>query len=266
MRIDNEDFDLRKIAESGQTFRMNEKEKGVWEVIAGDRYLIAEEKSYGAELGCDENDYYSFWEKYFDMTTDYAKIRAMVDEDDLFLKKAAEIGKGIRILRQDPFEMLITFIISQRKNIPAIKSCVEKICDLAGKKIAGTEKKAFPTAEEISRLTMEDLQACSLGYRAGYIYETSRTFASGECSIESLSELDDKKLLERLMELKGVGIKVASCAMLFGFYRTDAFPIDVWMNRVLSEQYPEGFDFERYRPYNGVMQQYLFAYRRTAVN
>ncbi len=264
MLIENEDFDLRKIAESGQTFRMNEKESGVWEIIAADHCLTAEEKSYGAELHCGEDEYHSFWENYFDMATDYKKIRSMVDDKDLFLKKSAEIGKGIRILRQDPFEMLITFIISQRKNIPAIKSCVEKICDISGKKIAGTDKKAFPTAVELSGLSMSDLQGCSLGYRAAYIYETARIFASGECSTEALSELDDKTLLDELMALKGVGIKVASCAMLFGFYRTDAFPIDVWMNRVLSEQYPEGFDFERYRPYNGVMQQYLFAYRRTA--
>ncbi|XME01906.1 DNA-3-methyladenine glycosylase family protein [Lachnospiraceae bacterium C1.1] len=262
MRIINEDFDLRKIAESGQTFRMNERENGVWDIYAADRYLRAKETSDGADLNCGEDEYHDFWENYFDMETDYKKIRQMIDKDDLFLKKSAEIGKGIRILRQDPYEMLITFIISQRKNIPAIKSCVEKICDMAGRKIEGCSAKTFPTAAELKRLSLEELKSCSLGYRAEYIYETARKFDSKEYSVEMLEKLNDDALLESLEELKGVGIKVASCAMLFGFHRTDAFPIDVWMNRVLAEHYPDGFEFEKYRPYNGVMQQYLFAYRR----
>mgnify|MGYP002857001796 CR=1 FL=1 len=262
MKINNEDFDLRKIAESGQTFRMNEIEEGIWEIVAGDKILRARENSRGAELYCEDEEYYGFWENYFDMKTNYKAIRNSVDDNDLFLKKAAEMGKGIRILKQDPYEMLITFIISQRKNIPAIKSCVEKLSDIAGKEIEGYGKKAFPTAKELSQLTIEDLRKCSLGYRAEYIYETARKFASGEYSVKKMSSLGDEELLERLMELKGVGIKVASCTMLFGFHRTDAFPVDVWMKRVLSEHYPQGFEFAKYRPYNGIMQQYLFAYRR----
>lgn len=264
MKLINEDLDLEKIAESGQSFRWERAGEHRWRIISMDKvlYAVQEPGSDETELECSEQEFNSYWKNYLDLETDYKKIRGMIDPQDRFLTKSAVIGQGIRILRQDPWEMLITFLISQRKNIPAIKSCVEKICKLAGRKLADGVY-AFPTPKELASHSEEELLACSLGYRAKYIYETARKFASGEYSTEMLSGLSDEELEKALLELYGVGIKVASCTMLFGFYRTDSFPIDVWMKRVLEEHYAEGFDFERYRPYNGVMQQYLFAYRKS---
>ncbi len=267
MIVSNKDFDLEKIADSGQSFRWSLQDDGQWRVIARDKVLYCKQLKWDeVELGCSEEEYADFWKNYFDMETDYEKIRNMIDPKDEFLKKSAGIGQGIRILRQDPWEMLITFLISQRKSIPAIKGCVEKLCALCGSLIGDTGLYAFPTPEQIVAKSEEELLSCGLGYRAKYIYETARKFASGEYSVENLKGLGDKELEAALMELFGVGIKVASCTMLFGFYRVDAFPIDVWMNRVLAEHYPEGFDFERYTPYNGIMQQYLFAYRKSLKN
>ncbi|MCR5526696.1 MAG: DNA-3-methyladenine glycosylase 2 family protein [Lachnospiraceae bacterium] len=264
MKLVNEDLDLEKIADSGQSFRWEKTGKNRWRVISADKvlYAVQEPDSDEVELECSEQEFNSYWKNYLDLDTDYKKIREMIDSEDKFLVKSAVIGRGIRILRQDPWEMLITFLISQRKNIPAIKSCVEKICELAGKKLPGGLY-AFPTAEELVSHSEEELLGCSLGYRAKYIHETAKKFASGEYSIEMLSKLNDEELEKALLELYGVGVKVANCTMLFGFYRTDSFPIDVWMKRVLEEHYSEGFEFERYRPYNGIMQQYLFAYRKS---
>ena len=264
MLIENEDLDLEKIAESGQSFRWTRTGEGGWQVISGNKLLNCRQLEWDkVELDCDDEEFRDYWKNYFDLETDYRAIRKMINPEDSFLSKAAAIGQGIRILKQEAWEMLITFLISQRKSIPAIKGCVEKLCRAAGTQIRGTEFYAFPKAGEIALMREELLQSCGLGYRAKYIYETARKFDSGEYKIEDLEKLNDAELENALMSLYGVGIKVASCTMLFGFHRTDSFPIDVWMNRVLDEYYQNGFEFDRYRPYNGVMQQYLFAYRRS---
>lgn len=252
-----DDFDLRKIAESGQCFRFHETGDGGYRIQAGDR--IMKIRPSGPQR-YEVSEWDSFWENYFDLSTDYAGIRAKISDDDPYLRCAAQAGQGIRILRQDPWETLITFIISQRKSIPAIKGCVEKLCRAAGQRLSG-DCYAFPTQEELASLTMEELRACGLGYRARYIAAA----AGASVDIDAMKKLDDGQLLQKLMEFPGVGIKVGSCTMLFGFHRLNLFPEDVWINRVLAEHYPEGFPFEKYAPYCGVMQQYLFYYRRNIV-
>lgn len=246
-----DDFDLKKIAESGQCFRMNEDGNGGYVVQAQDKIMRIQPSASG------EYELDSFWQDYFDLQTDYSAIRAMIPRDDPYLSAAAQAGKGIRILRQDPWETLITFIISQRKSIPAIKGCVEKLCAAAGRKLPGGYH-AFPTQRELASVTMDELKACGLGYRAKYI----AAVAKNPPDLEAMKPLDDEALLKALMELPGVGIKVASCTMLFGFHRLNLFPEDVWIRRVLEEHYPDGFPFEWYAPWCGVMQQYLFYYRR----
>ncbi len=201
------------------------------------------------------------WGKYFDADLDYSKIRKMPDKKDKFLSSAAESGEGIRIIYQDPFETLITFIISQRKSIPAIKTSVERICETVGRKIPGTDIYDFPTPDELKKLSADELSACGLGYRAPYIHETAEVFARGEFDERYLSGLDDDALINTLMSLKGVGVKVANCTALFGFHRLDLFPIDVWIQRALDTYYDGTFPLEKYHPYNGIMQQYIFAYR-----
>jgi N-glycosylase/DNA lyase len=266
-----DDFDLLKIADSGQCFRFNKCSDG-YSVVAGDKYVFVKkvgETEY--DFSCDSKTFDLFWKDYFDLETSYSDIRKRIDKKtDEYLFCASEYGKGIRILRQDPWEMLISFIISQRKNIPAIKASIEKLCALAGKKIGtdpeGKEIFSFPTPKELAAVSMEALSACSLGYRDKYVHRAAMDVASGVCKLESYKELDDEKLREKLLELYGVGVKVANCEILFGYHRLDAFPKDVWINRVLELKYPDGFLFDRYAPYNGVMQQYLFFYSRNELS
>lgn len=266
IRIDD-DFNLEKIAESGQCFRFNKSGDG-YSVVSEDKYLFVKQVSdFEYDFDCDKEDFENYWKDYFDLNTSYKGIRNLISKDeDEYLYNAAEYGKGIRILVQDPWEMLISFIISQRKNIPAIKASIEKLCALAGRKIAtdaeGKDVFSFPIPEELSKVSMEELAGCSLGYRDKYVHRAAMDVVSGACDLESFKTLDDEGLMEKLLELYGVGVKVANCEILFGYHRLDAFPKDVWINRVLEQKYPGGFAFEKYAPYNGVMQQYLFFYSK----
>ena len=275
-------FDLEQIADSGQCFRWSkiledgtdsassddrDSEKIKYRIIAFDRILNIEQNMVSGlvTMDCSDRDYDNIWKDYFDLDTDYGKIIKQIPKDDDYLKRAASVCDGIRIIRQDPWETLITFIISQRKNIPAIKASVEKICKAAGSvigEVGGEKLYSFPSPSQLSSLSMDDLNACSLGYRAQYIYKAARAVADGAVDLEKWKELSDKELFDSLCSLYGVGIKVANCTMLFGFHRMDSFPIDVWMNKIQDKYYPGGFPVEAYRPYGGVMQQYMFAYER----
>lgn len=274
-----DDFDLGKIADSGQCFRFNEVsgsgsgDAGAvhkrYSVAAGNRHVFVTELGQDRyEFGCSEDEFESFWKRYFDLDISYSDIRGKINkEKDSYLYNASEYGKGIRILRQDPWEMLISFIISQRKNIPAIKASIEKLCALAGDVICEDEEigkiYSFPTPEQLSSLSLEQLSGCSLGYRDKYVHQAALDVVSGAVDLQALERASDDRLMEELLKLYGVGVKVANCEILFGYHRLDAFPKDVWINRVLEEQYPQGFLFDKYAPYNGVMQQYLFFYSRS---
>ncbi|MBR3355940.1 MAG: hypothetical protein IKG47_11430, partial [Oscillospiraceae bacterium] len=183
VQIKNKNLDLTAIADSGQCFRWKRTEAG-YRVIAFGRVLhMCEDKSNNEiTLDCSEAEFNEVWKEYLDLDTDYSYIIRQIPESDLYLKAAAECGSGIRILRQDPWETLITFIISQRKNIPAIKQAVEKICVAAGKYIGENGEDdlyAFPSPEELASLSLDDLTKCSLGYRAKYIQATADAFANG---------------------------------------------------------------------------------------
>ena len=249
--IELKDLDIKKIADSGQAFRITEAGED-WKIIAQDRAVMVRQLTVDRlSIDCPKEDL-AFWLNYFDAGTDYPSVMAKADPSDSFLVSACEFGKGIRILRQDPWEMLITFIISQRKNIPAIKKSVEMLC-----------RPSFPTPVELSELSMEDLTSCSLGYRAKYIYETTKTILSDSIDLRSFDVLSDEALVERLCGFCGVGPKVANCVALFAYHRIAAFPIDVWIARVLSENYKAGFPFERYKGFAGVLQQYMFYFARS---
>ncbi len=320
------ELSLDKIAGSGQTFRWQKMKDGSWRIPAFHHVLYARETDGILTLSCTQEEYERIWRAYFDMDTDYARIRARIPEEDAYMRRAAELGRGIRILRQDPWEMTVTFIISQRKNIPAIRLCVEKLCRVAGKPLQDVYD--FPSPEAILALTCnralgipEDgdtlcsfrkagFSSCSLGYRMPYVRaaaEWMRALAvSGQQNddrkqpsdpsrptaedmpagsmhktelssmpdsdeaeekalrraVKDLQQLPDDVLRERLLSIRGVGEKVAACIMLFGFHRTNAFPVDVWMKRALVEHYPEGFDLASYAPYAGIMQQYMFVEAR----
>lgn len=262
-----DDLDLKKIADSGQCFRWKELEDGAFFVPYLDKSLIIKEIGEGSfELDCSEEEYEHIWAHYLDMETDYAKIRALADaKADPFMYAAASAQKGIRILRQDPFEALISFIISQNRNIPAIKNSIELICERAGKLYLdsrGEHWYGFPDAYELNAMSDDALKECRLGYRFEYIRRTAEAVSSGEFDLPGLAVLDDEACLAGLQSLHGVGLKVASCMLLYGLHRMDAFPVDVWVKRILSDKYTGGFPFESYRPYCGLFQQYMFAYYR----
>ena len=270
MRIRIEDdLDLKKIAESGQCFRWTGICPGTFQIIARDKCLrISALGDKLFDMDCSEEEYASFWFDYLDLGERYEVIRRRISrEKDEFLYCAAEYEKGIRILNQDPWEMLITFIISQNKNIPAIRRTVEKLAEMCGMEItngAGEKYYAFPTPDALAELREEQLKTCGLGYRCRYVKEAAEAVADGRLDLLSLKWNDEETSVLTLTGLTGVGKKVASCVLLFGLHHLDSFPIDVWVKRILEEQYPKGYPFEEYSPYNGVYQQYMFDYYRNS--
>ena len=263
----SDDFDLDRIADSGQCFRWSKTDDRSWRIIAGDFCLnIISLGDQRFSLDCTEMEFECFWRGYFDLQESYQDIRKRIDpEQDPFLWQAAEHEKGIRILRQDPWEMLITFIISQNKNIPAIRQCVELFAMCCGKKKVdsrGREYFCFPGPEAAAALSGQELLGCRLGYRWKYVHAAAEAVLDGKIDLYKLKDADEGTTISALTGLYGVGVKVANCVSLFGLHHMDAFPVDVWMKRILAEQYPAGYPYEIYAPYNGVCQQYMFAWYR----
>jgi len=264
--IESPDFNIRKIAESGQCFRLNENADGGYTLVAKGRVLRLRDTADGCQIDCTQREFDAVWRDYFDMDTEYAAIRAGVDPGDAFLVRACDYGAGIRMLRQEPWEMLVSFIISQRKNIPAIKFCVEALCSRYGEPIESNGERffAFPSAERLAQLDEAHFLACSLGYRAKYVLSAARMIASGALDLSAITALDDAKLFDALLTVSGVGEKVANCVMLFGYHRLDRFPRDVWINRIEAREYGGAFPTERYPDTAGILQQYIFYYARSA--
>lgn len=260
--LETAEFSIKQIAESGQCFRLNPAGEGCYRLLARGRALTLTQTERGVQFDCAQEEFDALWRPYFDWDTDYAVIRQSVDPADIFLTRAAAFGAGVRILRQDPWETLITFILSQRKNIPAIKGCVELLCSRFGEPIPGADAFAFPAPEALANAELECLLGCSLGYRGKYVSAAARMAASGELDFAEMESLPDGALYEKLLTVPGVGKKVADCTMLFGFHRLGRFPVDVWIERVLEREYPNGFPLERYEPFAGVLQQYIFYYER----
>ena len=262
-------LNIRQIAESGQCFRMNPIENGRYSLIAYGRYLELEQlKEDVIELSCTEEVYERVWKDYFHMDYDYGSIVNRLEHcDDEFLRDAVQYGSGIRILRQEPFEMLISFIISQNKNIPSIKTCIERICDKYGAcltdQVTGMVYHVFPTPEQLAKARKEDLRQLKLGYRDSYILSAAKAVAEGTVNLEELKSTDHEEAVKALQGIHGVGEKVANCVSLYGLHHVEAFPVDVWIRRILSEVYGNCFDTAPYTGYAGILQQYMFYYIRS---
>lgn len=254
-------FDPGAIAESGQCFRMNPDSDG-WTLIASGERLTVRALPDGRFLfSCDETDFHRKWAPYFDLHTDYGRFQDVLSaSSDPMLKDAAIQNAGVRILRQEPWEALVSFLISQRKSIPAIKHAVELLCARFGAPLPGGGH-AFPSYETIAALPESALRACGLGYRAPYVAAAAQYAASGALDFQALSALPDAALEKELLLLPGVGPKVAACVMLFGFHRMRAFPRDVWMNRA-AQLCGGDFSLGCCEGFEGVVQQYIFCYIR----
>lgn len=258
-------FNIRKIADSGQCFRLNRTEEKEWTLIAFGKVLFIRELPDGAyRFSCTETEFRAVWRRYFDLDACYDCYAEKIPKSDRFLTEAAAYSEGIRILNQDPWETLVTFIISQRRSIPAIKTAVERLSEKFGKPVrkAGKTFYAFPTPAALTAAGTEGILSCSVGYRAPYIYGAARMVLSGELDLNGMARLSDPELLSVLLSVRGVGIKVANCVMLFGFHRIDSFPVDVWIQRMIDLHYNGRFPLRRYSGFAGIIQQYMFFYGR----
>ena len=262
-----DDFDLEKIIDSGQCFRGKSLEDGRYRFISGDFaiYLRPKEGEPGVyTVSCDQKSWETIWFPFFDLERCYSEIAVLESGKHEFVDQAIAHGRGVRLLRQDPWEMLLTFIISQRKSIPAIIKTVEALSEKYGHDIVTEQKrlKAFPSPEEIKEATAEELAACGLGYRVKYILDAIQKVNSGELNLKAIAELPDNILLEKLQAVMGVGIKVANCIALFAYGRTACVPVDVWIFRAIEKECGGVSPFSLYGENAGIIQQYIFYYER----
>ncbi len=312
--IIQDDFDMKKIQVSGQCFRVTELEDGTFRFITGKHVVYIREvgepcQHYNAnaktsnevqtndcdtananstnseksdqiactelEVSCTREEWDEIWADYFDLDRNYAHIAETEYGKHHFADGAILFGRGLRILKQDKWEMLVTFIISQRKSIPAISSAVEALCRKFGEKIdmssiaepfnnTSEELYAFPQPMQMVAATADDFKACGLGYRAPYVRDAVEKVCSGELDLEAISNLDDEALFEKLMTVHGVGKKVANCVLLFGYSRTARVPVDVWIQRAIEEDCGGVDPFPLYGENGGIIQQYIFFYQKNA--
>lgn len=256
--IQSKNFDIRQTFLCGQCFRWAEAEDGSFSGIASGRYIrLSQDGDIVTLHGISEKDI-PFWQEYFDLATDYSEMIARLSDDET-LSLACKSSGGIRILKQEPFETLISFIISQNNNIPRIAGIIGRLCESFGDRIEGGY--AFPTAEKLRGVTPEQLAPLRAGFRARYICDAVEKVNSGEVDFAEIKALPLVEAREKLKAIVGVGDKVADCVLLFGFAKYDAFPRDVWVKRLMARFYPDGLP-ECTKGVEGIAQQYLFDYVR----
>lgn len=275
-------FELKDIFECGQCFRWNkELDNSYTGVFKGN---ILNVKKIGDNIiftGICNSDIKTIVEDYFDLNRNYEEIKNKLSKIDINMKNSIKYGSGIRILNQDLWETIISFIISANNNIPRIKGIIEKLSKNYGKKISwnGKDYYTFPTAKDLKNVTIQDYRQLGLGFRDIRLYETTKMILNSEINLENLyKEKDTKKVREELLKLSGVGPKVADCILLFSdLKRFDVFPIDVWVRRVMNDLYINKKDEtkiskkeiekiakEKFGDLQGLAQQYLFYWRREA--
>jgi N-glycosylase/DNA lyase len=260
-----EEFDPVKIFECGQCFRWNPEHEGSYTGVAMGRAARVRREGGSVFITGTADDFESVWRGYFDLDRDYGAIGRTLGIDD-YMTEAVRHGAGIRILKQDKWEALCSFILSQCNNIPRIKQIIGKFCVLFGTPIEfeGRTVHAFPSAEKTAALTDDALAPIRCGFRASALLEAARAVASGDLDLEAIARLTPQGALEALKKLSRVGDKVAHCVMLFGLQMLDAFPVDTWIRKTLDKRYPGGLDPRLFSPYAGIAQQYMFYEARCA--
>ena len=253
-------LDPVKTFECGQCFRWNADDSGVYTGIVGNSvYKVFSEdgNTYISGDIADADELYA----YFDLASDYSPAEDF-SRYSSFLAGCIEYGRGIRLLRQDPWEASCSFVISQCNNIPRIKKIVETLCSNFGEEIGGAYY-SFPGAEKIASLSEKDLEVLRSGYRAEYILNTARAVCDGTLDFEELKSIPYKDAKKKLLSVRGIGEKVANCILLFGLGHIEAFPVDTWMKKALKAYFPENFDPAVFGDYAGLIQQYIFYYSRS---
>ena len=255
------ELDIAKTFECGQCFRWNADPDGVyWGIAMGFPAKVWYE---GEDVMILSDGPMDMWRDYFDLERDYAEISRGFEGGE-YLDACVEAGMGIRILRQESWEALCSFIISQCNNISRIKGIVERLCESFGDELEfeGRTFYTFPAPEKLAFLQPDELAHLRSGYRAAYIINAANAIVTGQLHMEELIDCDYKHAHKKLCELHGVGTKVANCVVLFGLYHMEAFPVDVWIKRALKEHFPKGFDPAVLGKYAGLAQQYIFYYSR----
>ena len=255
------DIDIAKTLDCGQAFRFSESD-GVWRGVAMGRALsLTQEGNKITLFDVKEEEFNSLWRGYFDLDRDYEMIKSSVSSNEI-LKKATDFSDGIHILRQEPWEAVCSFIISANNNIPRIKGIISRLCENFGFKIADGLF-TFPSAERIAALTLDDLAVIKSGFRAKYILDAAQKFSRNQIDVEALYTLPVDEARAALMTIKGIGPKVADCALLFGWGRVECFPVDVWIRRAMDHFFGENGLPSEAVEYAGIVQQYLFYWART---
>ena len=275
-----ESFNLKHIFECGQCFRWNKLEDNSYIGVIKDAVINVKEENgkfifTGSTINGNLKEIIRY---YFDLDTNYTEYKKILSNIDNYLKESIKFGSGIRILRQDLWECIISFIISANNNIPRIKKIIEKLSKEYGKKIEfnGNIYYFFPTPEELSKASVEDLRNLGLGFRDKRIYNTTKMIIENEVNLNSIKSMDDtEKMKNELLKLDGVGPKVADCILLFALKRIDVFPIDVWVRRVMNDLYIHNINEEKvnkkelqklaedkFGSLQGIAQQYLFYWKR----
>ena len=250
-------FSARQTFTCGQCFRWTEQPDGSYLGIVRGIPARVSDQDGALVLSSDEQQFSQLWRDYFDCDTDYAAICDSFAVD-AFTAAAADFGRGIRILRQEPWEALCTFILSQCNNIPRITGIVDRLCTLLVKPISFEQQTlhAFPSPEQLASCTPEDLASLRAGYRTPYLIAAAQAVCSGTVDFSALSRMDTDAARREIMQLRGVGRKVADCFLLFGLHK-----LDTWMKKAAA--YYSG-DMKQFinSPYAGVYQQYFFFYTR----
>lgn len=256
------DFSLKDTLDCGQCFRWDINEDGIFHGVAFSKSLDIEQNEDKIILhNTTKEDFENLWANYFDLKTDYNTIKNEFSKDET-LKKAVQYAPGIRVLRQDGWEALLSFIISQNNNVKRIKGIIRTMCERYGKPL-GNGDYDFPTAEVLANLTVEEIFELKCGFRAKYISDCAKKVASGEVNISEIYTMETDLAKEKLITIKGVGDKVSDCALLYGFSKMDCFPKDVWIKRAMANLFPEGLP-ECAKANAGIAQQYIFHYARTS--
>lgn len=272
-------FELEHIFDCGQCFRWNKQDDDSYIGVINSGVLkVSKNKNRVVFEGILEGDINSIIYDYFDLGTNYDEIKREFSKIDDSMKKSVDFGYGIRILNQDLWEMIISFIISANNNIPRIKGIIERISEKCGEKITwnGKDYYLFPTVEKLSKLSVSDLRSLGTGFRDKRIYKTTQMILNNEVSIDKLTKMKNTlEIRQELLKLDGVGEKVADCIMLFALKRYDSFPIDVWVRRVMNTLYIHNEDetkvtkkaiqecaYNLFEEKQGLAQQYLFYWAR----
>ena len=274
-----DNFNPEHIFECGQCFRWNKETDGSYTGVFLENVLNVkkEEKRITFQGMCEDNIIKVITE-YFDMNTDYTKMKERLKNTDEYIRAAIEYGSGIRILKQDLWETIISFIISANNNIPRIKGIIERISKKYGEKVVWKEKEyyTFPTPQQLKDVTIEDFRKLGAGFRDKRLHQTVQKVLQKEIDLDYLKSIEDSQILrQELMKIDGVGEKVADCIMLFALQKFNVFPVDVWVRRVMNELYIKETDEtkvnkdkirklanQKYSEIAGIAQQYLFYWKR----